>query len=347
MNDVACTWRRSGRLARHVAIATIVAAAATTTFGCRAPRPPAPAADAPLRVRAAYALGILPPAAPATRISELGRRLFFETRLSADGMVGCVTCHEPALWGADGLARSSGALGRVHERNSPTILDAAAQVAQHWRGDRTTVEDQAEQSLFGPASFGLPSADEAARRLAAIPGLSDAFRSAFGDDDEPVSAEHFGVAVGAYVRTLRAPSPFDAFLAGDDGALSASARRGLAQFIDLGCAGCHDGPLAGGTSFRKFGVFESYPNATGSSPVDVGRQAITGAKSDHHVFKVPPLRHVARTGPYFHDGSILDLSEAVRIMARVQLGEALTTDQVADLVAFLESLTGAVPDTFR
>jgi cytochrome c peroxidase len=342
-----------GVVRRAVSAAAIAAAIA----GCGAPRPATPAPPATpaapaapttpgLRERAAAALGTLPPAPQPTPISELGRRLFFETRAAADGAVGCVTCHLPALWATDGLARSQGAFGRPSDRNAPTLFDAAPQFVQHWRGDRASVEDQAQRSLVGKAAFGLSSPDEAARRLAEIPGLGEAFRKAFPLDPQPVSAARFGEAVGAYVRTLRAPGPFDAYLAGDDRALSAAAQRGLARFLDLGCARCHDGPRVGGTSFRRFGVLEPYPEATGSSPIDTGREAITGAAADRYVFKVPPLRHVAKTSPYFHDGSVVALGEAVRIMARVQLGKTLGPDEIADLVAFLDSLTGEPPATY-
>jgi len=329
-------------LRRRAVLVALVAQVACGT----APAPRAAGVERTLRDRATARLGTLPRGAPATPLSALGRRLFFERRLSADGTVGCVTCHEPSLWGADGLARSLGVFGRVNDRNAPTVLDAATQPTQHWRGDRASVEQQAEQSLVAPASFGLGSAAEAARRIAAVPDLAAAFKAVFRGDPAAGSAKHFGDAIGAYLRTLRSPGRFDAFLVGDDRALSVDARRGLARFLELGCADCHGGPLLGGASFEKFGRFESYAALTHSQPVDLGRKDVTRDDADEYVFKVPPLRHVAETGPYFHDGSVADLSDAVRVMARTQLGQTLAPDDVSDLVAFLRSLTGDLPASF-
>jgi cytochrome c peroxidase len=276
----------------------------------------------------------------------LGRLLFFETRVSIDGTVSCSRCHEPFLYATDALPKPIGAEHRVNPRNAPTVLNAALQISSHWRGDRKDVEDQATKALTGAASFGNPNFDVAMARLKAIPGYRSMFAKAFPGQADPVTPENWGKAIGAYERTLVTPSPFDAYLEGKAGALSADAEKGLREFMQLGCAGCHNGAGVGGGMYQKFGLVEEYWKATGSKDVDKGRFDVTKNPADTYVFKVPSLRNVAMTPPYFHDGSVATLSEAIRIMARVQLGKTLTDEQVTHLVAFLGSLTGKLPDGF-
>lgn len=276
----------------------------------------------------------------------LGRLLFFEPRVSLDGTTSCARCHQPGLYGTDALPKSIGAAGRVNARNAPTVLNAAMQFSEHWLGDRTDVEDQARRALLGPASFGNPDFAAAMAKLQAIPGYATLFRDAFPGKADPVTPENWGAAIGAYERTLLTPAPFDAYLKGDTGALTPTAQAGLARFIDTGCANCHNGVGVGGGSFQKFGVMEDYRKATGSQPVDPGRFAVTGQAADRYLFKVPSLRNVAMTAPYFHDGSVATLSEAVRVMARVQLGKTLADGEVEAIVAFLASLTGPLPEDF-
>jgi cytochrome c peroxidase len=276
----------------------------------------------------------------------LGRLLFFETRVSVDGTVSCSRCHEPVLYATDALPKPIGAEHRVNPRNSPTVLNAALQISSHWRGDRKNVEDQATKALTGAASFGNPNFEVAMARLKAIPGYASRFATAFPGEADPVTPDNWGKAIGAYERTLVTPSPFDAYLEGKDGALSPDAEKGLRQFMQLGCAACHNGAGVGGAMYQKFGVVEEYSKATGSKVIDKGRFDVTKEPADTYVFKVPTLRNVARTPPYFHDGSVATLPEAVRIMARVQLGKTLTDEQTSEIVAFLDSLTGKLPETF-
>ena len=173
-----------------------------------------------------------------------------------------------------------------------------------------------------------------------------AFRAAYPDDPEPLSARNYGRALQAYQASLITPAAFDRFLAGDDSALNQAQRTGLRAFIDVGCAGCHNGPLLGGTSLQRFGVVRDYWLETGSKKIDLGRAASTKKDEDRYVFRVPMLRNVARTAPYFHDGSVERLDAAVKIMASVQLGRQLDDAAVADIVAFLDSLTGKVPENY-
>jgi cytochrome c peroxidase len=276
----------------------------------------------------------------------LGRLLFFEPRVSVDGTVSCSRCHQPGLYSTDALPKPIGALHRVNPRNAPVIFNAALQVAEHWRGDRTSVEDQAMQALIGPPSFGNPSYEAAMAKLEAIPGYPPLFARAFPGEKDPVTPENWGKAIGAYERTLVTPSPFDAYLEGDDRALTAEAQSGLREFMQVGCAGCHNGAGVGGGMFQKFGLVQDYWKQTGSPTPDKGRFEVTHDDADLYVFKVPILRNVARTPPYFHDGSVATLPEAVRIMAKVQLGKDLSDTQIAQLVAFLDSLTGKIPEAF-
>lgn len=279
---------------------------------------------------------------PPERVA-LGRMLFFDPRISADGTVSCSRCHLSALYATDGLPKAIGAHGKGNPRNSPTVLNAALQFHSHWRGDRENVEDQAKQALVGPASFGDPDYATAMARIRSIPGYEDLFRKAFPDEHDLVTPDHWARAIGAFERTLVTPSRFDAFLHGDAKALSPAEQAGLRAFIDTGCAGCHDGAGVGGGSFQKFGVVEDYAQATGSTEVDKGRFDVTRDPADMFVFKVPSLRNVAMTPPYFHDGSVADLPQAVRVMARVQLGKDVDDATAASIVMFLGSLTGSLP----
>jgi len=277
--------------------------------------------------------------------ADLGRMLFFDPRVTIDANVSCATCHQPALHGSDGLPASIGVKQRLHPRNAPTILNAALNII-HWRGDREGLEDQAIKALTSPITSGQPDLKAVVDRLAQIPGYLPLFKAAFPDEAAPMTAHNMANAISAYERTLVTPSPFDAYLAGEVDALSPMARAGLETFINTGCAGCHQGVGIGGAMHQKFGVVENYWKATGSRTVDTGRMDVTKDPGDLYVFRVPSLRNVAMTPPYFHDGSVATLPEAVRIMARVQLGVTLSDAEIRNMVAFLESLTGELPAAF-
>jgi len=313
---------------------------------------PAHAANTTLRAQAQAVFKRVSKSTPARHDAitdarvQLGRLLFFETRVSVDGTVSCARCHQPALYGTDALSTSIGATHRVHPRHAPTVLNAALQFVQHWRGDRTSVEDQATQALIAPPSYGNPSYESAMAKLKAISRYRTLFGQAFPDTADPITPEHWGQAIGAYVRTLVTPSPFDAFLGGDDHALSPAAQAGLRTFMRIGCATCHNGVGIGGAMYQKFGIVEEYWQATGSTTIDKGRIDVTRDPADAYVFKVPSLRNVAMTPPYFHDGSVAALPAAVRVMAQVQLGRTLADKEVADIIAFLETLTGPLPQDF-
>ncbi len=274
---------------------------------------------------------------------KLGKWLFYESRISVDGTVSCAKCHPLSLYGADGLPKAKGNNCREIPRNSPTILNVAAQIAQHWNGNRTSVEDQAKQSLIGPPSFGMPSYASVEKILKGIKGYAEMFLEAFPTAGEPVTVDNFAQAVGAFERTLVTPAPFDAFLKGNAGALTDRQKRGLKTMLDSGCLACHGSPYLGGQMYQKFGLFAPYQTYTKSSSLDEGRSAVTKNEADKYVFKVPVLRNVAMTRPYFHDGSVGPLEEAVWIMAKVQLGKDLSREQVGDIATFLNALTGRIP----
>jgi cytochrome c peroxidase len=275
---------------------------------------------------------------------KLGKILFYETRISVDGTVSCIRCHPIGLYAADGLKKSIGNNCKVNPRNAPTILNAAGQISAHWIGNRTDVEDQARQSVIGPPSFGMPSYEEVEKKFKEIKGYVELFKKAFPIDNDPVTVDNFAKAVGAFERTLVTPSAFDAFLKGDIAALNGQEKRGLRTYMQTGCVMCHFGPYGGGQVYQKSGIFEPYWKYTKSELIDEGRYVVTKNEADKYVFKVPIHRNVAKTAPYFHDGSVDKLGDAVWIMGKIQLGKDLSKPQVEEVVTFLKSLTGKIPE---
>lgn len=301
-------------------------------------------ADEALRRQAAGLFGeIKASTAAGSPQAELGRALFWDERVSLDGKTACASCHFAQDWGADRRRFSPDARGVLTSRHSPTVFNSVSQPTLRWLGDRKTAADQAEGSLGG--SLGFPSRDAALKKLNEL-GYEAAFRTAFPQDAAPLSTANYGRALSAYQATLTTPAAFDRFLAGNDGALTERQKAGLRSFISVGCGACHNGPELGGTMLSKFGVVKDYWLETGSQKIDQGRFAITKKEEDRYVFRVPMLRNVAKTAPYFHDGSVATLDRAVRVMASVQLGRTLDDATVAELVAFLDSLTGDIPSNY-
>jgi cytochrome c peroxidase len=278
--------------------------------------------------------------------AELGRMLFFDPRLTIDGNMSCSSCHQPAFYGTDALPRSIGVKQRPHPRNAPTVLNAGELNIVHWRGDRDSLEDQVAKAATSPINSGQPDEKAVIDRLSHIAGYAPLFNAAFSNEPQPMTLPNIAKSISAYERTLLTPSSFDAYLAGNQQALSPAARAGLAKFINKGCVACHNGVGIGGEMFQKFGLVEDYWKATSSEPVDKGRAEVTNDPADLYVFRVASLRNVAMTAPYFHDGSVATLPQAVKVMARVQLGVTLNDADTSDIVAFLESLTGELPANF-
>lgn len=283
---------------------------------------------------------------------ELGKMLYYDPRLSLSGVFSCNSCHNLATYGVDNLETSTGHGWAQGPRNSPTVLNAALHSSQFWDGRAKDVEEQAQGPVLNPIEMGIPSGEFAVERIASMPTYGELFELAFPEENEPLHYENIANAIGAFERTLLTPSRFDQYLEGDLNALSDHEQEGLKVFIQQGCAGCHSGVALGGNSLQRFGVTEAYWEATRDfvtidSPtmgMDVGKFAVTHDEADLYVFKVPSLRNITRTYPYFHDGSVWDLRDATQVMSRVQLGRELSEGDLDAIMAFYDSLEGTIPE---
>lgn len=284
----------------------------------------------------------LPPLRP-ERVA-LGARLFVDTRLSADYSLACISCHRFDLGGADGLPVSVGILGREGGINAPSVFNSGLNFVQFWDGRALTLQEQAAGPIHNPLEMGA-SWSLVIERLGADESMRQAFRQAYPDG---LTAANIADALASFEQSLLTlDSPFDRYLRGDEEALDELARAGYQRFRDFGCVSCHQGVLLGGNMFQKFGVLGDYFADRPLTAADLGRYNVTGREEDRHVFKVPGLRNVALTAPYFHDGSAPTLEVAVAIMGRYQLGRDLAAEDVKAIVAFLNSLTGRIPATGR
>jgi cytochrome c peroxidase len=301
---------------------------------------------AALRARAKALLGTPPPIAESAKnpVNEakiqLGRMLYFDKRLSIDNDLSCNSCHQLDKYGVDNEKTSPGHKGQRGDRNSPTVYNAAFHFVQFWDGRAADVEEQAKGPILNPVEMAMPSEPEVIKRLESVAGYREAFAAAFPGEANPINYDNLARAIGAFERKLVTPSPFDEFLAGDDKALRKEQQEGLAVFLDAGCTVCHSGTVLGGQMYQKLGLVKPYPTA------DPGRAKISGNEAERGFFKVPSLRNVEKTAPYFHDGSVTSLEQASRIMAEHQLGRTLSDADVAKLVAFLSSLTGTIDSEY-
>ena len=280
----------------------------------------------------------LPGGPPTQAQTDLGRMLFFDERLSRDRDVACNTCHPLDRFGVDNQRTSKGTAGARGRRNAPSVYHAAGEFTLFWDGRAYSVEDQARGPILNATEMAMPDEASVVARLAAIPGYPPAFRAAFPDDLVALSFDNVVRAVGAFERKLIAPSRWDRFIRGNRHVLTQQEVSGLKLFLDLGCIACHNGELVGGAMFQKIGLGAAWPNQD-----DQGRYEVTQLPSDRMVFKVPSLRNVARTAPYFHDGSAATLDQAVVVMAHYQVGEELSEAEVAAIVSFLGALKGELP----
>ena len=271
----------------------------------------------------------------------LGRMLYYDARLSKNHDVSCNSCHDLARGGVDGLPTSPGHKKQLGARNSPTVYNAAGHFKQFWDGRAADVEEQAKGPVLNPVEMAMASEEVVVSTLRSIPGYVEAFKQAFPEAQEPVTYELMARAIGAFERKLVTPSRFDAFLQGDDAALTEEELRGFIAFNTTGCVGCHHGALLGGTSFQKVGAVKPWPNDK-----DPGLFEVSKKEDDRMMFKAPSMRNVALTAPYFHDGSVATLEEAVRLMAAHQLGQDLDDPTLQQLVAFLKALDGQVPTDY-
>ncbi|NPA51661.1 MAG: cytochrome-c peroxidase [Aquificae bacterium] len=272
---------------------------------------------------------------------KLGKMLYYDPRLSLSGVISCNTCHNLSFFGSDDLETSLGHKFQTGGRNAPTVLNAGFQIAQFWDGRAKDLEEQAKGPILNPVEMAVPNPELVISRLKTIKEYVQLFKEAFPQDKNPVNYDNVAKAIASFERTLVTPSRFDEFLKGNTKALTKKEKEGLRLFITKGCASCHQGVAVGGTMFQKMGVVKPYP--TGLLGEDLGRYNVTKKEEDKHVFKVPILRNITRTYPYFSTGKIWDIKEAVQIMAEYQLGIKLTQDEIDKIVAFLDSLTGEIP----
>ena len=268
---------------------------------------------------------------------ELGKKLYFDPRLSKSGFISCNSCHNLSMGGSDNLKTSIGHNWQKGPINSPTVLNSSLNVAQFWDGRAKDLKAQAGGPIANPGEMAFTH-ELAVSLLQSIPGYTTEFKKVFGSDK--VDVDRITQAIAAFEETLVTPnSRFDLYLKGNKKALNRTEVEGYALFKESGCVACHNGPAVGGNSFQKMGVVEPY---TASSPAE-GRVAVTGKDADRFNFKVPTLRNVELTYPYFHDGAADTLSQAVETMGRVQLGKKFTPEENAKIVAFLKTLTGDQP----
>lgn len=273
-----------------------------------------------------------------SRLAQLGKTLFFEVRLSKSQKLSCNSCHSLAAHGVDNQPFSMGHEMQRGGRNAPTVYNAAGHVAQFWDGRAPDVEEQAKGPILNPVEMAMPDAAAVEAVLSEIPAYVRAFGDAFPGEANPVTFDNVGKAIGAFERRLFVPSRWDGFLDGEENALVAAEVKGLETFVKVGCASCHAGELIGGASFKKLGASRPWTRDD-----DRGRVAVTGDPNDERVFKVPSLRNIGQTGPYFHDGSVGTLEESVQLMAQVQLDTDLSLADVVSISTWLRSLTSSLP----
>ncbi len=268
----------------------------------------------------------------------LGRMLFFEKRMSKNHDVSCNSCHGLDTFGVDGKTTSNGHKQQRGDRNSPTVYNAGAHIAQFWDGRADDLEAQAKGPILNPVEMAMVDESTVVAILKSIPGYSKLFKQAFPGEKDPVTYDNLARAIGAFERKLVTPGKFDRYLGGDETALSVDEKRGMAKFVGAGCTTCHNGAAVGGSSFQKLGLVQPWIGTT-----DDGRFKFTKAEEDRQKFRVPSLRNIAETDPYLHDGSENVLGSLIRKMGKHQLGRDLSDADVVDIEAFLKALTGQLP----
>ncbi|MBK5966926.1 cytochrome C biogenesis protein CcsA [Thiocystis minor] len=289
----------------------------------------------------AFAAEPITPIRPAQEINlaqaELGKKLYFDPRLSKSGFISCNSCHNLSMGGTDNLKTSIGHNWQKGPINAPTVLNSSLNIAQFWDGRAADLKEQAGGPIANPGEMAFTHT-VAVSVLESIPEYVNAFKLVYGEDG--IDIDKVTEAIAEFEETLVTPnSRFDHWLLGDEEALTADELAGYKLFKESGCVACHNGAAAGGRTFQKMGVVEPYISTNPSE----GRIAVTGKDADRFNFKVPTLRNVALTYPYFHDGEAETLTEAVDIMGRLQLGKKFSDEENTRIVAFLKTLTGDQP----
>lgn len=269
---------------------------------------------------------------------DLGRMLYYENRLSKSHKFSCNSCHMLDKYGVDNQPTSEGHKGQRGNRNSPTVYNAAANFVQFWDGRAANIEEQAKGPVLNPVEMAMPDEKTVLATLRSIPQYVELFRKAFPGEKDPLTYDNVAKAIGAFERKLITPSRWDRFLAGDKSALSDEEKTGFNKYYEAGCQACHMGTLVGASTYQKAGVAKPWPDQK-----DGGRFGVTNKNEDKMVFKVPSLRNVEKTWPYMHDGKVKTLEEAVVMMGDYNIGAKLSPADVKAIVAWLKTLTGALP----
>jgi len=274
----------------------------------------------------------------------LGKMLYHDTRLSKSNVFSCNSCHNLATYGVDNNPLSIGHGWKTGTRNSPTTLNASLNSAQFWDGRNKDVEEQAKGPILNPVEMGSPDSAFVEERIKSIPAYVDLFKKAFPNENDPLNFNNIANAIGVFERTLLTPARFDDFLNGNGEAISNVEKEGLKKFMSNGCTACHSGEAVGGNNFFKFGLVKGpYWEYTKSTFKDEGKFTVTKQEQDKDVFKSSSLRNIEHTYPYFHDGSIWDLKQAVKIMGVTQMGREISDEDASQIVSFMNTLTGTIP----
>ena len=321
-----------------VAAATIVLCGACAT---KEPEKPAEVTVDPVKLQLFQPLPEAVPSSANPLTDEkiaLGRMLYYETRLSKSQTIACNSCHDLGTYGVDGQETSDGHKGQKGDRNSPTVYNAAGHFVQFWDGRAADVEAQAKGPVMNPVEMAMPSEKQVIGVLKSMPGYLEAFKKAFPEEKDPISYDNMAKAIGAFERKLVTPSRWDKFLAGDQAALTQEEKIGFNDYMEAGCQACHAGVYLGGNQYQRLGAVKPWPDTS-----DPGREKVTKNEADRMVFKVPSLRNIEKTGPYYHNGMVEKLEDAISRMAEYQLGKSLTPEKVNSIATFLKALTGDVP----
>ncbi len=289
--------------------------------------------------RSKNTFGVLPNKMPGANkdtpsLVDLGKTLYLDKRLSKNNSQSCNSCHDIQAHGVDNLATSPGAFQKNGDRNSPTVFNAGFHIAQFWDGRAPDLKEQAKGPILNPIEMGMSSEKEVIDKLKKIEEYKLLFQRSFPNQKDPITYDNLAEAIAAFERTLITKDRFDLFQKGDHKALTKEEINGLEAFMNTGCITCHQGVLLGGNMYQKTGLVNPYKNAK-----DLGKYNVTKDDVDKYVFKVPSLRNIKNTAPYFHDGKVKTLKEAVNEMAWIQLGRRLKPETTDVIVAFLQSLS--------
>ncbi len=269
---------------------------------------------------------------------DLGKKLFFDNTLSKNGTISCNSCHNLTTFGVDNKSFSLGDTKELGGRNSPSVIYASLHALQFWDGRAKDVEEQAGGPLLNPVEHSLPNKEFLEQKLRAITEYQTLFKTVYPNDKEPITFANITNAIGAFERQLNPTSKFDDYLDGNENAINEKEKKGLTAFVDNGCTTCHSGVAIGGQLMQKFGLYGDYAKLTNSKKIDKGLFDRTQKEGDQFMFKVPSLRNVEKTYPYFHDGSVASLKETIKIMGKLQVNKDLSDNDIENIEAYLKNI---------